>query len=73
MEIKGDVFITLYISGSGIGWLVGGFFIGEAFLAFDHSRNTIICHSKILHKHCLQILLGVKMQEHPTGNFEKKT
>ena len=73
MEIKGDVFITLYISGSGIGWLVGGFFIGKAFLAFDHSRNTIICHSKILHKHCLQILLGVKMQGHPTGNFEKKT
>ena len=64
----------LYISGSGIGWLVGGSFIGEAFLAFDHSRNTITYHNALclspqnLHKHCLQILLGVKMAPRETEN-----
>ena len=39
----------------------------------DHSRNTItyqlfVCHSKILHKHCLQFLLGVKMAPRETEN-----
>ena len=27
-----------------------------------------VCHSKILHKHCLQFLLGVKMAPRETEN-----
>ena len=40
----------------------------------DRSRNTItyhndLCgHSKILHKHCLKFLLGVKMAPRETEN-----
>ena len=39
----------------------------------DHSRNTItydnaLCHPKILHKHCLKFLLGVKMAPRETEN-----
>ena len=28
-----------------------------------------VCHSKILHKHCLQFLLGVKMAPRETENI----
>ena len=43
--------------------------------SIDHSRNTITNHNalclsrqKILHKHCLQFLLGVKMARRETEN-----
>ena len=36
----------------------------------DHSRNIMlfVCHPKIVHKHCLQFLLGVKMARRETEN-----
>ena len=30
----------------------------------------VVCHPKILHKHCLQFLLGVKMTPRETENFK---
>ena len=30
-----------------------------------------VCHPKILHKHCLQFLLGVKMAPRETKNMKK--
>ena len=46
------------------------------YLTIDHSRkykpkHTImlfVCHPTILHKHCLQFLLGVKMAPRETEN-----
>ena len=31
-------------------------------------HNVLVCHPKILHKHCFQFLLGVKMAPRETEN-----
>ena len=54
--------IRVFVGGSGVGWaLIRGWAPINFFLLF-------VWHPKILHKHCLQFLLGVKMAPRETEN-----